>query len=113
MSKFIDALEVIFRYNGYKPVCNPISALSLNVEKSIIPYDMLHEYEFKVRYTVRQHCRPSELPHVTEMVKRVLLEEVYSDFRSKLLDLQASIYNDDRQECLEKIKELFKEVQGE
>ena len=113
MSKFIDALEVIFLPNGYKPVRNPIPALTLNTDRCSVPLDMLNEYEFKVQYTVRHHCRPEELHQVTEMVKRVLLEEVYSDFRSKLVDLQASIYNDDRQECLEKINELFKEVQGE
>ena len=98
MSKFIDDLQVVFLPNGCKAVRNPITG------------DVLHEYEFKVQYTVRHHCRPEELQQVTEMVKRVLLEEVYSDLRSKLLDLQASIYNDDRQECLEKINELFKEV---
>lgn len=112
MSKFIDALEVIFLPNGYKPVRNPIPALTLNTDMNCVPWEILHEYEFKVQYTVRHHCRPAELQHVTEMVKRVLLEEVYSDFRSKLLDLQSSIYNDNRQECLEKISELFKEVQG-
>ena len=110
MSKFIDDLQVVFLPNGCKAVRNPIPALTLNTDVCSVPWDGLNEYEFKVQYTVRHHCRPEELQRVTEMVKRVLLEEVYSDLRSKLLDLQASIYNDDRQECLEKINELFKEV---
>lgn len=115
MSKFIDNIECKLRYNEDRLLKQNIPALSCAVETQdfgVISHSFLRGYRAEVKYCVNFHCMPEEVDHQLRLVKRQLQEEIYGEFRRKLIELQRAIYSDERGTALHISDELFKEMVG-
>lgn len=111
MSKFIDNLEAKLHHYGDKPIRPSLPELTAEVSSAVLPWELLREYTILVRYEVKQHCKPEELPAVLKTVKHKLQEEIFGEFRQKLIELQRNIYGDNRQESLEILRQIFEEIE--
>jgi hypothetical protein len=111
MSKFIDNLEAKLTPGGAKPIRHNLPELTATISRTSTPWDFLDEYKVKVEYAVVQHCKPEEVPEMLKMIRRKLQEEVFGEFRAKLIQLQQSIYGDDRQQSIEILRVIFDEIE--
>ena len=71
------------------------------------------QYDIGVEWKVRTHCKPEDLQSVASNVVRQLREDVYGEFRQKVLLAQRSFYERDMRTLEQHLRDLLRMIQGE
>lgn len=107
MSKFIDAVTAELTGNR-RAVLGPLTVVQH--WSDVFNPAMTYEYDIGVTWKVRTHCEKAALQHVTRNVLRHLREDVYGEFRDRILRLERAVYEHDREKILMETRDLVREV---
>ena len=112
MSKFMEAVEA--KLTGQRVAIIPELVVTQDYD-SLVPLATQEDaiqYDIGVAWKVRTHCKPRDVPAVTENVIRQLREEIYGQFRWRAIQIQRAAYEQDREKLHMHIRDLMREIEG-
>lgn len=110
MSKFIEKVQA--KLTGQEVAVIPELSVTVDVDPLPFPDDRMKQYDIGVEWKVRTHCTPDALEHVLGNVVRQLREEIYGQFRWRVLQIQRCAYERDGDKLHMHIRDLLREIYG-
>lgn len=77
--------------------------------KDICPRETI-EYEIGVTYGAKIFCLPEDVPMARQNVFKELQEDIYGEFRKKLLELERLLFEHKHRECMEAIRNIMDDL---
>jgi len=110
MSNFINSVAAKLTGRQYA-ILTPVPLLDVS-EKVVeinTPTRAL-EYDISVTWGVTVHCLPENLPEMKRNIVAELRDDIYGEFRHKMLLLERAIYEHENREAIEQLRDILREI---
>jgi uncharacterized protein (DUF608 family) len=117
MSKYLDEIRHKIADKFYLPKIRRVEiAPELTVTSEIFSYErtcsrkVYYRVVWEKEFTITDKLTGEELLECEKIAVNILKDQIYGEFRTKLFELQYAVYEENTEEALKRIKELFEEI---
>lgn len=113
MSKILDKIEAVQTGRMKLDEFTPVVVIEDDVAVTDFMWNPMYEYRIGVRLGFSGFAkRREEIPHLKDQAKRMIIEEVFGEFRKPMHELRHAIMCGDREMARNKLDHLFNDMFG-
>lgn len=114
MSKLLDNVEAIqtgrVKFDEFNPL---VVTIEDGVTVTDVMWEPMYEYRIGVRLGFRAYAKSTEeIPHLKTQAKRMIIEEVFGEFRKPMYEVRHAIMCGDRERARDLLDHLFNDMFG-
>lgn len=113
MSKLLDKIEAVQTGRMKLDEFTPVVVIEDGVAFTDVMWEPMHEYRIGVRLGFSGFARTTEeITHLKTQAKRMIIEEVFGEFRKPMYEVRHAIMCGDRERARDLLDHLFNDIFG-